>query len=94
MPRIHAHTMRVENITTQTVDAAGNPTTVEQPTNVVHSVTFDDYAGTPHTLTFYPKGTQFNVPGNDDPLIVGEHMIHYVFTAAEEAVDAYLSGKL
>lgn len=95
MPKIHhaeyAQRTRVEQLD----DGAGGVTTREHIENVVHSVTFDDYLGIPHTLTFYAPGTQVGKDAEGSPRIVGEgvELAHH-YTDHRAAVQAYLAGEL
>lgn len=77
-----------------TKDADGNDQVSETQKKVLSSVTFMKNESTPHTLTFLPKGTVLTA-GDDTQRVVGDAQTPYnEFTDAEEAVQAYLDGKV
>lgn len=81
-------------VQTETVDANGNPQTTETQQPVVKEVTFMLDRSTPHTLKFLDKGTKIK-DGNGVERVVGEGTTAYhEFATAENAVAAYLDGKV
>lgn len=75
-------------------DAEGVEQEVERVAPVLSTVTFKLHDGTPHTLTFLPKGTVIT-DGNDVKRVVGDgETIYHEFKTAEEAVAAFLDGKV
>lgn len=81
-------------VETQTVDANGNPQTVETQQPTVREVTFMLDRATPHTLKFLEKGTKIK-DGRGVERVVGDAATPYhEFATAEEAVQAYLDGKV
>ena len=85
-----------ENRTVQqtTKDADGTEHTSEGVAKVLSSVTFMKNESTPHTLTFLAKGTKL-IAGNGAERVVGDtQTVYHEFTDADEAVQAYLDGKV
>lgn len=86
----------LEPRTTQTTVTKDDGSTgvVEKVENFVRSVTFMLDKSTPHTLTFLPKGTLIT-DGNDVERVVGDaETVYHEFKTEEEAIAAYLDGKV
>lgn len=81
--------------TQQQVTAAdGSVQTTEAQTPVVKEVTFMLDRSTPHTLKFLDKGTKIK-DGSGRERVVGDDVTPYhEFATADEAVQAYLDGKV
>lgn len=94
MAKILATTTRDEVHDVTSTDESGFSKTEPTKVSLVTSVTFHDYQGTPHTLTFHPKGTI--VSGADEPAlrVVGEDVPYYEYDDPEKAVQDYLDGKV
>lgn len=94
MAHILNSVMGTTTVESQTTDDQGNVHTAETTTPVVKQVTFMLDKSTPHTLTFLDKGTKV-VDGKGVERTVGEGAApHYQFGTPEEAVQAYLDGKV
>lgn len=86
MAKILAHEQR----TVQSTGALGELVNDAE----VAAVTFEDALGAVHTLVFHPPGTNVSADPENNPRVVGTHVPHYSFKTAEEAVAAYLDGKV
>lgn len=75
-------------------DGQGGTATVEQTRNLVSSVTFMIDKDTPHTLTFYPKGTILKDGSGREYVVGDDHHPYIEFDDPAEAVQAYLDGKV
>lgn len=75
-------------------DSNGNTQTKSEGVDLVHSVTFNDYAGVPHTLTFHPKGTIVSTDSEPFTRTVGDNVPYYEYTDPDQAVNDYLDGKV
>lgn len=94
MAHILNSVMGTTTVETQTTDDEGNVHTAETTAPVVKEVTFMLDKSTPHTLTFLDKGTKV-VDGKGVERVVGEGSTpFYQFSTPEEAVQAYLDGKV
>lgn len=94
MAHILNSVMGTTTVETQTTDDQGNVHTAETTAPVVKQVTFMLDSSTPHTLTFLDKGTKV-VDGKGVERVVGEGSTpFYQFSTPEEAVQAYLDGKV
>ena len=78
----------------QVTNEDGSTALVDDVRDVVHEVTFMIDQSTPHTLRFLEAGTEL-VDGEGHKYVIGdaEHTYHE-FHTAEEAVQAYLDGKV
>jgi hypothetical protein len=94
LANVLSHKMRTENIVTVQNDRIGGTRQVETPTQVVGEVTFLDYRGTPHTLTFHPLGTHVEGEAEATARVVGEDVPHYVYTDPAQAAQDWLDGKV
>lgn len=80
--------------TEQVDDGQGGTVAKETQRQVVREVTFMLDRDVPHTLTFQEKGTVIK-DGNGASRTVGEGDVAYhEFTDPQEAVQAYLDGKV
>lgn len=78
----------------QVQDEQGNVSQVEKTVPIVKEVTFMLDRFTPHTLRFLDKGTEL-VDGRGVKRVVGDmNTPYHEFSTAEDAVAAYLDGKL
>lgn len=94
MAHILNSVMGTTTVETQTTDDQGNVHTAETSVPVVKQVTFMLDRSTPHTLTFLDKGSKI-VDGKGVERVVGEGTTpHYQFSTPEDAVQAYLDGKV
>jgi hypothetical protein len=66
----------------------------ESTADVLKSVTFTDFAGAAHTLTFHPEGTDVSGEAEDVPRVVGEDVKHFHYTDPDDAIADYMSGKV
>lgn len=94
MAHILNATYENRNVQQETDDGQGGKKLVDAVAKVLSSVTFMKNESTPHTLTFLAKGTKL-IAGNGAERIVGDaQTVYHEFTDAEEAVQAYLDGKV
>lgn len=75
-------------------DAQGIEHTVEKSVPIVKEVTFMLDKSTPHTLKFLDQGTLIK-DGRGIERVVGDaETVYHEFATVEEAVTAYLDGKV
>lgn len=75
-------------------DASGVEHTIERAVPIVKEVTFMLDRATPHTLKFLEKGTILK-DGRGIERVIGEgDALYHEFATAEDAVAAYLDGKV
>lgn len=74
--------------------ADGTQQTVEKAVPVVKQVTFMLDRSTPHTLTFLDKGTKIKDGRGIERTVGDDATPYHQFTDPQEAVSAYLDGKV
>lgn len=86
--------MGSKTVQTTEQDANGVVQTIEKVVPIVREVTFMLDKDTPHTLRFLDEGTKI-VDGRGNERVVGDGAtVYHEFETAEQAVQAYLDGKV
>lgn len=86
--------MGSKTVQTAEQDANGVMQTIEKAVPIVKEVTFMLDKDTPHTLKFLEEGTKL-VDGRGVERVVGDATtVYHEFETAEQAVQAYLDGKV
>jgi hypothetical protein len=86
------HETRTETRVTPEVGDDNVTRDVEKVLHILHSVTFEDFLGSVHTLTFHPAGTNTKAHSDDPDWIVGKDVPYHEFMDADEAVMAFYKG--
>lgn len=86
----------MSNATVQTTETAadGSQQTVEKVVPVVKQVTFMLDRSTPHTVTFLDRGTRIKDGRGVERTVGDDTTPYHEFSTPEDAVNAYLDGKV
>ena len=94
MANILHSVMGTKTVTSNEPDANGVVQTIERAVPIVKEVTFMLDKDTPHTLKFLEEGVKI-IDGKGVEKVVGDaSTVYHEFATAEEAVQAYLDGKV